>query len=647
MCGICGLISLHADDRVDETELRGMMDTMVHRGPDDSGLRIDGRVGLGHRRLSIIDLSSAGRQPMCNEDRSVWITYNGEFYNFKDYVPELKREGHLFQSKTDTEVIIHLYEQYGLAETLRRINGMFAFCLWDKKRNKQYLVRDRFGIKPLYYYRGKGRVGFASETKAFYGLKDFRPRLREDRFAELYLFSRPHDQATRLEDVFAVRPGTYIEIDGEAFREHVYYDLSGVQERKNITEEEALEEFDQLLTQSVQRRLVSDVPVGIFLSGGLDSTILALKAAELVDGPITTISVAYPEASANEFFWSDQVADKIRSNHFKIQVDAKNFFELHPWLTYIYDAPIGTGAAFYEASRVAKEKCTVMICGQGSDELFSGYSKYIYARFQKELNQTLRYFMPSSILEELSRVLPRCGHHKMFRKVAARLALKDGEVAASYSGSIAREDYCSMLANMDHQGYLDMLGIYAARFPDELNTDFLNKMLHAEIHQGLQGILQQTDRMTMAASVETRVPFLDHEMVEFAFSLPSSLKLKGRDGKYLLKKYLLKHFPPEFIYRKKMGFPTPMYEWFMDSTNPIHLVLQDDDDGVISRQFDQRSIDEFVRRVRDGKLGHTSDVLGPLLAFISLKVWWKTVTAPPPSPPYTLRAMPLTMGTRE
>jgi len=627
MCGICGILHYDPNRPVQEAEVRAMMAAIGHRGPDDRGWHMEQQIGIGHQRLSIIDLSVNGRQPMQNEEGTLWITYNGEFYNYAAFLSTLKAQGHVFRSLTDTEVILHLYEEVGLEETLRSMNGMFAFGLWDKTKGRLYLVRDRLGIKPLYYYRQDERVAFASEMKAFFGLTAFRPALREEAVAEHLLFTRPPGNKTLLEGVFEVRPGSYVEIGGGEVREHSYYHLSDIPERRNVSEREALEQFDFLLGQSIRRRLVSDVPVGVFLSGGLDSSILSVKTAELVDEPISTISVAYPETSANEFRWSDEVAQKIRSHHHKAVVHADDFFDLFPWTTYMYDGPVTTGAAFYKAAQVAKQHCTVMLCGQGSDELFGGYSRYRYAGLQRALNRAVSRCLPRSGIDLLARWLPRMGERKVFRKVGARLGLSEERVAASYAGGIPQEDFCGLLGAGANGRYEELLAQYAQLFPSHLTTDFINKMLRAEMANGLQGILQQTDRMTMAASVETRVPFLDHELVEFAFSLPSSLKIRKGEGKYLLKKYLARHFSPTFVYRKKMGFPNPIFEWFEDPENPLHRLLNEPADTPMSRLFDKTYVARFSERVRSGRLGRTGDILSPLIALLSFEVWWKTVAA--------------------
>jgi asparagine synthase (glutamine-hydrolysing) len=637
MCGICGILNLRDRAPVEPGDLQAMMEALRHRGPDDSGWWAEGPVGLGQRRLSIIDLSAAGRQPMSNEDESVWLTYNGEFYNFADFAGELKRLGHVFRSQTDTELILHLYEQHGLDETLRRMNGMFAFGLWDRRRQVGYLVRDRFGIKPLYYYHDGARLAFASEIKAFYRLPGFRPAVREDKLPELFLYSEALDNATLLQNVYRVRPGTYMEIKEGRLREVAYYDLGRVTPNPRITEAEALDEFDRLLGLSIRRQLVSDVPLGVFLSGGIDSSILAIKTAELVDEPITTISVAYPEKSANEFMWSDQVAARIRSRHLKYTVDAGNFFELYPWITYMYDGPATTGAAFFRAAQAARQHCTVMLCGQGSDEIFGGYSRYGHAGRQHRLNRLAAACLPGAWIRALSNTLPRWGHHKALRKVAARLDLDAVETAAAYAGSLAREDFCRVLNGVDPGSYRDLLGRYAAVFPERPDLDFVNRMLQAEMGSGLQRILQQTDRMTMAASVETRVPFLDHELVEFVFSLPTRLKVRGGDSKVLPKKYLLRYFPREFVYRPKMGFPTPVFDWFMDPGNPIHAFLTRAGRSEMARRFNLDYVERFIDLARGGALGQSDDVLDPLLGYLSHAVWWDVVQsacagAPPPEP---------------
>jgi asparagine synthase (glutamine-hydrolysing) len=299
---------------------------------------------------------------------------------------------------------------------------------------------------------------------------------------------------------------------------------------------------------------------------------------------------------------------------------------MFPWITYIFDEPVSTGAAFFKAARVAKQSCTVMLCGQGSDEIFGGYSRYIHAHRQVRLNRMLSTILPSGVRDSLSEALPKLGNSKFFRKVCARLSLDPAEVAATYSGGMTKDDFSRFISGDSARLYRDQLREYSVSFPRR--NDFLNNMLEMEMGNGLLEILQQTDRMTMAAAVETRVPFLDHELVEFAFSLPPRLKVCNGVGKYLMEKYLMRYFPAHFVMRPKMGFPTPIYQWFMNPANPIHGLIEEGFSSEIANRFNQPYVREFIARAKQGSFGHTTDVLDPLMRFLSFTVWWKTVQQP-------------------
>ena len=620
MCGICGIINFEGASHIDKEELIEMRDTMIHRGPDDAGIFIKNNIGLGHRRLSILDLSANGRQPMSNKTEDIWITYNGEFYNYQEYIPYLKNRGYQFKSGNDTEVILYLYEEFGLEETLDRMTGMFAFCLTDLKKNIHYLVRDRFGIKPLYYTINRERLAFASEIKAFYALHDYKPELINESIPEYYFYSRNLDYSTLLKDTFEVKPGTYIEIKNSNLHKYEYYNVANIKENTNITEEEAIDEIDRLLTDAVKSQLVSDVPVGVFLSGGLDSSIIALKMSELCDIPINTISAGYKEKEANEFVWSNQVVKRINSNHRNFLDNSKDFFSLLPFLTYINDTPLVTGVSFYKAAKFAKENCTVMLCGQGSDEILGGYTGYLFAEKQQTLNKLTQKIWGKKVNSTLSNYLSSMGKRKIFRKVAARLTLNEFEIAGAYVGTIPKEDILKIFT-INEKDYYELLGLYNQLWPQGTNRDFLFKMLCSEMYRGLQTITQNTDRMTMAASVEARVPFLDHHLVEFIFSLPTKLKVRNNQGKYILKRYLLHYFDKSFIYRPKKGFPVPLTQWFLNDEFNLPTEMNPLLSSIINKDY----LNTYGKLVKSGILGRNSDAVTPILRLVALNNWIYTV----------------------
>ncbi|MGA2333403.1 MAG: asparagine synthase (glutamine-hydrolyzing) [Syntrophales bacterium] len=625
MCGICGIINFEHSNPVKRDEIIAMRDTMIHRGPDDEGLLVSHNIGLGHRRLSIIDLSPNGRQPMSNESGTVWICYNGEFYNYGAFIEELTAKGHVFRSQSDTEVIIHLYEEYGLDETLRKMTGMFAFALVDLDKGVSFLVRDMFGIKPLYFTVNKERIAFASEIKAFYKLHDYAPKLRQEALPEFFLYNRLLDFSTLLHDTFEVKPGCYLRIERCNIKEEKYYTLENIREESRITENEAVEEFDRLIKASIKSQLVSDVPLGVFLSGGIDSTIIALKASEMIDVPLNTISAGYEEKEANEFFWSDQVVKQIGSSHRKFLDNADDFFRIHPWLIYIYDAPLAQGVSFYKASQFAKQTCTVMLCGQGSDEIFGGYAGYVHAQYQNRINIIMHGLVGKSGTNLFQRVLSRLGKRKIFRKVGSRINLKDYQVAAAYASSLPAEDFIKCFKRGGEELYYSLLEKYSHLWPESHDHSFLSKMLLAEMNNGLQTIVKATDRLSMAASVETRVPFLDHHLVEFAFSLPPNLKINKFTGKYIPKKYLSRYFNKGFVYREKKGFPVPLTQWFLNEKTRSYFEIKAGENSVLEDIFNTDYFNEYRKIVESGKMGVMRDAVDPIIRYRSLYIWSKMI----------------------
>ena len=367
------------------------------------------------------------------------------------------------------------------------------------------------------------------------------------------------------------------------------------------------------------------MPVGVFLSGGLDSSLIAVKMSELLDKPIQTISAGYEEESANEFRWSDQVAALVRSNHRNFLDNSNDFFSLLPYLSYIYDAPLQTGVAFYKAAKFAKETCTVMLCGQGSDEIFGGYTSSLYAAMQVKLNHALRFIVSHRGTELLHSILPKLGKQKIFRKVCDRIHLSDDMVAAAYGASMPSDDFMNSLHDESGQIYEKLLIKYTIITKANDQFDFLHKMLLTEMHRGLQSIVQNTDRMTMAASIETRVPFLDRELVEFVFSLPTHLKIRNGVGKYLMKKYMKKYFTDDFIYRKKMGFPVPLFEWFVKSGEQLIMPLLQTEEKEIDGFFNKDYFIKYSNIVISGAMGKHSDSLSAMWRYFALRTWWRTV----------------------
>ncbi len=624
MCGIVGLFYPNGK-RADETVLIKMRDSMLHRGPDDTGFFIDEGIALAHRRLSIIDTSEAGRQPMSTSDKDIWIVYNGEFFNYQEHLKDISE--FKLKSSSDTEAILYLYKKYGIEETIKRMNGMFAFLLYDKKDGILYVVRDRFGVKPLYIYEGSDYFAFASEYKAFFSLPDFRLELNDKRFAEYFLFGWIQGEETLLNRIKKVNPGYYYlfkqgRVD---YAKTEYYNLHHVRENSNISLQEAIEGFDAIFSLSVKRRLLSDVPLGVFLSGGLDSSLILAKMKEVATGSVRSFSMGYEEEYANEFKWSDIASKKFSDEHYKMISEASELFGLYPRCTWYYDDPLHSGTGFYQVASASKPRATVMLCGQGSDEIFAGYTSGFYALRQLPINNLIGRLLGHSGRRTFSNLLSPLGKSKIFSKVGRRLRFNDDMLAASYAASIPEDHFVNFMNNTSQEDYEGLLGKWIPLYKQYEGRPFLTRYLMAEIYSELQIILQNTDKLTMGASIETRVPFLDYELVEFVFSLPNKYKINNGQGKYLLKEYAKRYFDDEFIYRQKKGFPIPLYDWYKGEDFKHFERVVKAPIPEIDKHLNLSFLNDYRDIVTAGAMGQAMDSVYPVWRIFCLKIWWNNM----------------------
>jgi asparagine synthase (glutamine-hydrolysing) len=570
MCGILGAVSVDRRAlRFDEGAFSRALDTLAHRGPDDSGVwrSDDRRVALGHRRLSIIDLSPAGHQPMSNEDGSVWITFNGEIYNFAELREDLIARGHLFRSHSDTETIIHGYEEYGAA-IVERLRGMFAFAIYDLPRGRILLARDRVGIKPLYYTTAGGVLSFASEVKALLALPEVPKRLDAEALREYLAFGKVMAPATMFEGIRKLHAGhtMLVDADGTVTTRAYWspYDAA-IDAPVDAGEEYYRAKLLELLEESVRLRMVSDVPVGVFLSGGVDSTANLAIMSRLAGGGVSTFTAGFKGQEAyDERAIARRAAEHYHADHHEIEITREDLARHLPELAWYLDEPVSdpTVIPIYFLSQLARRKGAVVILnGDGSDEILCGYSKYLkYLRVHRYW-QAVRN-VPAPILRVAHRVGSRfgldgvpgellaraAGGHELY--VGGTSALKsvrgfrdvvDGGARSVYAGvSDERARFDSMRSSDDYAEWLSYWGMRS-----EVEPVFLYR----------------ADRMGMASSVEIRVPFLDHRLVEFAMQMPQHLKYRDGTAKYLLKKALEPIVPHEFLYRRKQGFCVPVREW--------------------------------------------------------------------------------------
>jgi len=531
--------------------------TMAHRGPDGSGFYINNNIGMGHRRLSIIDLST-GRQPMFNEDEQIVTVYNGEIYNYKEIKKELEAKGHIFKTDCDTEVIVHGYEQWG-TDCVDKFNGMFAFVLWDNRAEKMWVVRDRLGIKPLYYYLDKDVFICASEIKAILKTDLVKSELNENVLDAYFSVGYVPGPETMFKGIKKLLPGHFLLVRGSDVREDEYWDFSDVHPR-DISFDEAVEQVEVLLADSVQKRLMSDVPLGAFLSGGLDSSMVVALMSNVAADPVNTFTVAYHEGESEDQY-AKVVADRFKTNHHVFFLEADDFFSSLKTLVKFAEEPIVEPAAIslYHIAKLAREKVTVLLSGEGSDEIFGGYYLYQYMAKIDKANNFLPHFL-NPILKILSGRASCMKHRKYIDWLTLPLSSRY-QGTSSYLTDSQKKILYSPEFFEAKSDYLE--SSFAGYFQRVKKMDPLSQMLYVDTKTWLvDDLLVKADKMTMAASVELRVPFLDHRLVKAAMALPPRYKINSGEGKYILKKIAEPLLPREIVYRKKMGFPVPTKDWF-------------------------------------------------------------------------------------
>ena len=581
MCGICGVIAYNDGFDASQATVVAMRDTMVHRGPDDAGADSwaagDGRTALGHRRLSIVDLSPAGHNPMPNEDGTVWITFNGEIYNHRALRSELEAKGHTYRSHTDTETILHLYEEEG-SGCVERLQGMFAIAIWDSRRRELFLARDRLGVKPLYYTQPAGGFLFGSEIKALLAHPAVTADLDEEAFFHYLTFIATPAPLTMFANIHKLAPGERMTVraDGTKHSDVFWSPMSpsAAAEVAQMSEDEMQERLLSLLRGSIEKRMMSDVPFGVFLSGGVDSSTNVALMSELMSDPVRTFSVAFnDQARYNELEYAREIAKRFATDHHEVIIDWGDLESFLPEMIYHQDEPIADWVCvpLYYVSKLARENGTIVVqVGEGSDELFHGYDLYINsARFRNRFWEPFQH-MPAPLRHGVGRAATsltrRVGRGEVHalqvaEAAAGRLPFWGGAIC--YQGAI-KERVLARNGRTPPDSYEVVQRFWAAAERERPGADLLQKMTYLELKQRLaELLLMRVDKMTMATSVEARVPFLDHELVEFAMALPPRMKVRGGVGKYLLKKAVAGSLLPEHIvYRKKQGFGAPVAEWF-------------------------------------------------------------------------------------
>ncbi len=613
MCGITGLFDTRGRRDIDRAVLTRMNESQHHRGPVEGGVHLEPGVGLGHRRLSIIDLAT-GQQPLYNEDQSVCVVFNGEIYNYLELIPELQALGHVFHTRSDTEVIVHAWEAWG-EKCVERFRGMFAFALGDRNQDCLFLARDRLGVKPLHYaLLADGTLLFGSELKSLLahgGLpKDIDPLAVEEYFALGYV-AEPRcifKQARKLPPAC-----TLLVKRGQALREpREYWDVRFTLDRR-IGETEAFEELTARLNESIRLRLMSEVPLGAFLSGGVDSSAVVALMAGLNSDPVNTCSIAFSDPAYNEAEFARQVAERYKTNHFVDTVESDDF-DLIDTLARLYDEPYADSSAIptYRVCQLARKHVTVALSGDGGDESFGGYRRYKLHMMEEGMRSALPLGVRRPLFGMLGRVYPKADWApRVFRAKTTFEAMARTSVEAYFhSMSLIRDPERSRLysdsfrAELGGYSAIDVFNRHAARAGTD---DPLGLIQYIDLHTYLVGdINTKVDRASMAHSLEVREPLMDHPLVEWLATLPSTLKLKRGEGKYLLKKAMEPYLPRDIMYRPKMGFAVPLARWFR---GPLRQRVRDSLlDGRIAESglFNPQAIRQMVEQHESGRRDHST-----------------------------------------
>ena len=622
MCGICGIS--YPDHQVPEqTTVEAMTRAIVHRGPDSDGFHMEAGIGLGVRRLAIIDVKG-GDQPIPNEDESLWIVFNGESHNFPDLYADLIQRGHEFRTRSDTECILHLYEEYG-DDCVNHLRGQAAFALWDRKNRKLLLARDRIGKKPIYYTIQNGTLYFASELSALFAALPHKPEVNLEAI-DLYLsLQYIPDPLTAYQGIYKLPPAhRLIWQNGQAKLEG-YWDFT-YQPKHSAPEEELIEQLRHLLKESVKMRLISEVPLGAHLSGGIDSSIIVALMAELSNAPVKTFSVGFEEEAFSELAYARAVAQRYATDHHEFILRFGDIPSTLETITYHFGEPFADASAIplYHISKMTREHVTVVINGDGGDEDFAGYQRYwldplanTYLRapqfLTRDLIPSMASFLPDKSTGPVgTRLVNGLKRLHQLPEIDARASiLRWGSYfSPRQRARLWKRDFSFSPANAQ--------SLLAERF-DFADGSFLDKTLYTDLHTYLPGdLLVKSDRMAMAASIEPRSPFLDHKIVEWSARLPDQLKIRGRSGKYLLKKAFADYLPESVRKHRKQGFGIPLSAWFRGPLYGWSKELLTSAGSSLDPWFDRNVMTSMLEEHRLGRVDHGKRIYA--LAMLAL---WK------------------------
>jgi asparagine synthase (glutamine-hydrolysing) len=649
MCGICGIFLRDRSQRISNDALAAMNRRLVHRGPDDEGFLVEENVGLAIRRLSIIDVKT-GHQPLSNENQDVWIVYNGEIYNHNELRADLEAKGHRYRTHSDTETIVHLYEEYG-RDCVKRLRGMFAFVIWDRRKRVLFAARDRFGIKPFYYsWDGKAFL-FGSEIKAILAYPGVATEFNRHVLSEYLAFGYLTGPETMFAGIHKLMPGHTLELaegrehEDRAARDaalHIerYWDLKLDGESEVHPREYYVRTYREMLEASVRSHLMSDVPLGVFLSGGLDSSAVAALTSKIRGDRIQTFAVGYEEEKFSELGFARDVARHIRSEHHEVRMSRSEFFQSLPRLIWQEDEPLvwPSSVALYFVARLARERVSVVLTGEGSDETLGGYTRYAWTLLNARMDGAYRALTPKA-LRNLVRKAISAGPMSaaLHRKLGHTFLVRNGDSWPSFY----YDNFFSAFSSAEQNDLLtpEALTLAGDAYAGSMQAwnssgnssrssssspssgDLLHRLLYADINSYLVELLMKQDQMSMAASIESRVPFLEHELVEFAARIPARYSIEGMAGKFILKRAVEDLLPHEIVYRKKMGFPTPWDHWLAGSQ------LDDIEGLLLEQRSRQRGLfrPDAVQRLFAEHRGKSRDHGNRIWRLLNFELWQRVM----------------------
>ncbi len=619
MCGICGKLNFNRAASISPSLLKTMADTIHHRGPDDEGYYVSGPVGFGFRRLSIIDLNT-GHQPISNEDGTVWIVFNGEIYNYQELRRHLQTKGHLFKTQTDTEVIVHLFEEFG-ESCVEKLRGMFAFAIWDERKKELFIARDRVGIKPLYYWLTDKSLIFGSEIKAILADPEAKAEVLPqmvDRFLTYYYVP---GEETLFRNIYKLAPGSYMRVKDGKCQIRQYWDLHFKPTEQNL--EQAEQELVNLLEESVQLHMISDVPVGFLLSGGVDSTAMLGFAVGKTDRPLSSFTLGFSaKGVVDERPYARLAARRYGSEHHEMTMSAREFADFMPRYAWHMEEPVcePTAIALYYVSRLASNFVKVLISGEGGDEAFAGYPNYRNFPWLERLKSAA-----GSFKSPLASILSLLNDAVWLRQLQKYAPLVNLPFESYYYSRISSPNtfFNSHSADLYSSDFAHLVNKeYSVRATKKYLTggtarSMVNAMLYVDTKTALpDDLLLKADKMTMANSVELRVPLLDHKLLEFAARLPERFKVRGLTTKYIAKRALRRRVPQEILDRKKVGFPVPYGAWLRNELKDmVHDVLLDRE-TLARGYFNRNCVENLIK-------AHSESERFPkeILSLVSLELW--------------------------